>query len=117
MVIFHSYVSLPEGKQFNHQRRPWDPWDPIAEVVLSHGHAVPPFPLGPVRRWLEQLPSSEVSKHLGADKHRTGKFFGPKKLGEFLKNFWEFFFFSESEDGETVVLKIWDLIIFGFETA
>ena len=93
MVIFHSYVSLPEGKQFNHQRRPWDPWDPIAEVVLSHGHAVPPFPLGPVRRWLEQLPSSEVSKHLGADKHRTGKFFGPKKLGEFLKNFWEFFFF------------------------
>lgn len=36
----------------------------LRQVVLSHGHAVPPFPLGPVRRWLEQLPSSEVSKAL-----------------------------------------------------
>eukprot|EP00435_Cladocopium_sp_Y103_P048785 s451_g14.t1 len=34
------------------------------KVVLSQGHAVPPFPLGPTRRWLQQLPSSEVSKAL-----------------------------------------------------
>eukprot|EP00434_Breviolum_minutum_P012663 symbB.v1.2.011162.t1/scaffold705.1/size174302/9 len=34
----------------------------LRQVILSHGHAVPPFPLGRVRRWLDMLPTPEESR-------------------------------------------------------
>ena len=27
MVIFHSHLSLPEGRGHSHKMGPWDPWD------------------------------------------------------------------------------------------
>jgi hypothetical protein len=47
----------------------------------------------------------------------NGEIFWSQETGRISEEFLGVFFFSESEDGETVVLKIWDLIIFGFETA
>ncbi|CAK9107684.1 2-succinyl-5-enolpyruvyl-6-hydroxy-3-cyclohexene-1-carboxylate synthase [Durusdinium trenchii] len=36
----------------------------LRQVVLNHGHSVPGFPLGSMRRWLELLPSSELSRDM-----------------------------------------------------
>ena len=90
-------------------------------MVLIHGHAVPAFPLGPVRRWLEQLPGKELSKHLG--RHGV-EIFGKSPFSFFFGN--TCLKQENQESGRICGMSLslnmerlrnnWDLIIVGFET-
>ena len=36
MVIFHSYVSLPEGKQYGNMSNMQLPWRPMPNLIAAH---------------------------------------------------------------------------------